>query len=85
MSDAQVVEYQSTLKLCAIAGASLLQFDIPKMLENIDRANSVGPILNPTLWMQKHEAMEQDAELLRAALPLWQHAKKMAERNQVVR
>ncbi len=51
-------------------------YDIQHMLRDIDHADSVGPLLDPTLWMKKGQQMREDREILKAALPLWNMAKK---------
>jgi hypothetical protein len=56
-----------TAKLCADL---LAQHDLPGLLRDIERAHAAGPILDPTLYRDKAKAMDEDAELLRAALKL---------------
>lgn len=70
MPDPKVLEYQAAIHACMLARHLLWQHDIPALLEDIAHAESVGPILDPTLYREKARAMEQDRELLRAALPL---------------
>lgn len=72
-------EYQQVLRIAASAANLLSGFDIPELLCAIDRANSIGPVLNPSLWQEKREAMSQDRDLLEAARPLWLWAKRTAE------
>src|ERR1700674_4580087 len=77
-------EYQTTVASCALVGSMLTQYDLPKILQMIGRAETVGPMVDPTLWIKKHEAMGEDKKLLEAALPLWRWAKeqqKIAERR----
>ena len=62
--------------IVSVAGL-LSQLDLPAMLERIERAHALGPMLDPTLYRAKAKAMDEDAELIRAALPLWRHAQKM--------
>jgi len=49
---------------------------VPELLQAIEHAEVVGPVLDPTLYRNKAHAMEQDKELLRAVLPIHQLAKK---------
>lgn len=76
----KIHEYRDALKACLFAAGMLKAFDIPKILESIDHADAVGPILDPTLWMQKSEKMREDKEIFRAALPLYQLAMKLSQR-----
>jgi hypothetical protein len=75
-----IEEYQNTLRVCAMLAGLVGEHDIPKMLEMIERADSIGGMIDPTLYREKHGAMMEDKELLEAALPLWRIAKKFQER-----
>ncbi len=48
----------------------------------IIEAETIGPIANPTLWIKKSEAMNQDKEIVKAALPLKRLAAKIKEYRQ---
>jgi hypothetical protein len=76
MSDVET--YQSAVQACAIAATLLRQHDIPELLRAIEHADAFGPLLDPTLWRDKHEAMNRDRKLLEAALPLWRLAASQA-------
>lgn len=71
-------EYQATVKHVALMAQLLAGLDIPAILAAIDRAGAIGPILDPTLYREKNQAMEEDAELLRAAIPLRTFGKRFA-------
>jgi len=75
-----VEEYQNTLRVCAMLAGLVVDHEIPKMLEMIERADSIGGMIDPTLYREKHGAMMEDKELLEAVLPLWRIAKKLQER-----
>lgn len=66
----QVEEYRAAVTACALACRFLQAHDIPKLLRDIEHAEATGPIFNPTLWIEKHKAMEEDKKLLSAALAL---------------
>ena len=68
MSD--VPTYRAAVLAAHIAARILAQHPIRELLQDIERADAVGPLFNPTLWMEKHAAMEEDRELLQAALSL---------------
>lgn len=71
MADAEKIErYRSAVMTAAMAAQLLAQHDIAALLADIATADAIGPVLDPTLWRDKHEAMEQDRELLKAALAL---------------
>lgn len=74
----EVGEYRAAVMACVIAAKMLAQHDLPKLLEAIAHADSVGPLLDPTLWMQKSQAMTEDKGMLQAALPLHALGKKLA-------
>lgn len=75
----KIAEYQETVRGCALTASILTQYDLPKLLEAIGRAEAFGPLLDPTLYREKAGAMDADRELLEAALPLWRFGKKMKE------
>jgi len=70
-------EYQAAVLAAVLCAGILSEHDIPSLLAAIDSAESLGPLLDPTLWREKHQAMQEDREVLRAALPLWELAKKL--------
>lgn len=78
--NAQVVEYQMCVQRCHIACIALAELDIEKMLTAIDRAETIGPIVDPTLWRNKSEKMAEDKHLLMTALPMAMIGRKLLER-----
>ncbi len=74
---ARVTEHRATVHACLTAARLISAYDLRGALDAIARADTVGPILDPTLYKAKAEAMHQDAEILRAALPLWKLALEM--------
>ena len=65
------IEYSERLRLLYTYAGLIAGFDIPGLIEAIDKADALGPILDPTLWMQNHKAMDDNRALLAAFLPLW--------------
>ncbi len=63
--------YQGTVRACYFCGQVLAPYDLPAMIKAIEHAETVGPVLDPTLYRDKVNAMLQDKALLEAALPLW--------------
>jgi hypothetical protein len=78
-TEAKIAEYRTAITTIALCARMIAEHDLPKLLADIEHADSVGPILDPTLWRDKHRAMEQDREILKAALPLHTLAKKMQD------
>lgn len=70
ITSAELETYQSTIMQIVLMARILKDIDLPKLIETIDHANAIGPFVDPTLWMQKVDAMSQDKKLLEAALPL---------------
>lgn len=70
-------EYRQHLTQIIAAARLLEHVPAEEILNSMSRADSIGPILNPTLWSQKHEAMENDGAIVRAALPLIAIARKL--------
>ena len=74
-----VEEYRANFQLIIQAARLVHMVDIPQLLNDIERADSIGAMLDPTLYCDKHGAMMEDKEVLEAALPLWRMAKKLLE------
>ncbi len=70
-------EYVGAVKAVHLCLAVLGQHDLQKVLANIGTAESIGPILDPSLWIQKGGAMAEDKEAVEAAMPLWRLARKL--------
>lgn len=70
-------DWKDSLMMLAGQARVVSYVDIPEMLRQIDHVDSVGAILDPTLYRAKVDAMHQDKELLEAALPLYRWAEKM--------
>lgn len=70
-------DYQAAVIACHVAARMLAQHPVEKLLEAIERADSVGPLLDPTLWMKKRGAMNEDREMLKAALKLSKLGQKL--------
>jgi hypothetical protein len=66
-----VADYRAAVIACHKARALLHEHDLPSLLAAFGRAETTGPVLDPTLWREKAKLMEQDKEILRAALVLW--------------
>jgi hypothetical protein len=67
-------EYQQTLLIVAFMMASLRSIDVPAAIEAIGKAETVGPVLDPTLYRANGQKMAEDKAMLEAALPLWRLA-----------
>lgn len=59
--------YKASLQVLVSQAHVLLEIDTPAMLEAIDRADTLGPILNPTLWMLGHNSLDQVRTVVQAA------------------
>ncbi|MBZ0118670.1 MAG: hypothetical protein K8H88_16835 [Sandaracinaceae bacterium] len=60
--------YKSARMACELAKTLLEQHDFSKLIAAIDRADAIGAIVDPTLWMKKHGPMLEDREVFLAAL-----------------
>lgn len=74
-------EYQQAVTACAISAGVLAQHGIDSAIRSIDLADSVGPIVDPSLWMKKRGAMGEDRELLLAARKLAELGRRMKEED----
>lgn len=71
-------EYQEAILTCILAGKVMMALPLPDVLNAMSRAETLGPILDPTLYREKSDDMAADRELVEAALPLWRLARKRA-------
>jgi hypothetical protein len=78
MSD--VATYRDALAACITAARLLELHPIGDLLRDIDRAGSIGPIVDPTLYRDKARAMEEDRRVFESALPLWRLAQELRAR-----
>jgi hypothetical protein len=74
-------EYREQLKLILSAARIVACVDVPKLISDIERADVIAPLIDPTLWMTKHREMEEDRQLLEAALPLHRKAAHWLEKT----
>lgn len=72
--------YRTRLVQCLMLAR--LAADIPtgEILDSIERADSVGAIFDPTLYREKHAAMMQDKELVKAVHGLAEFGRSLRER-----
>lgn len=63
-------EYRAAVLACHMAANLLAQHDLGAVLEAIERAHGIGPILDPTLYRSRSKLMDEDAEVVRAAMKL---------------
>ena len=66
--------YRQSVITVVLASRALVDLDLPAILESIERAHVIGPFMDPTLYRDKMDAMNEDRDLLTAALPLWRWA-----------
>lgn len=60
------LEYEEHLLRAHLVAQMLVDMPLAEMLSAIDHADSVGVMFSPTLWMEKHRAMDQDREIVQA-------------------
>lgn len=76
-------QYRAALFVVIAAAEALSAIDdLPQLIQDIDRADAIGPLLNPTLWIGKNKAMGEDREMFEAALPLYRLGLKLRERRE---
>lgn len=68
--DEKVEKHQNAVATIYAAAQLLAAIDVPQLLQDIDHADAVAPILDPSLWRDKKQAMDEDRELLEASLKL---------------
>lgn len=79
MASLDIENYRLTVAQAALCARLLAEVPLDEMLAAIERAETTGPILDPTLWREKGRAMREDKALLEAARPLWKAGRKFRE------
>ncbi len=77
----RIDDHQACVKTVVLLARSLDIYDIPKAIDAATRALEMGPYIDPTAWRANHRKLEEDREMLRAALPLWELVQKLKERR----
>ena len=76
-------EYQKTQDRLVIVAHSMLTLDLKGFLQRIERADSVGPILNPTLYRLGSGKLERVKRLAQAAKvfqdEVWRQLEELGE------
>jgi len=67
-AELKIEEYRDARRTCELAKEMLKQHDLEQILKDINRADAVGMFTDPTLWREKHKAMDEDKEVFAAAL-----------------
>jgi hypothetical protein len=70
-------EWRDQLLTVIAAGTLLSTVDVPGMIARMGLADALGPMLDPTLYRDRAKAMDQDRDLLNAALPFWRLLEKI--------
>jgi hypothetical protein len=60
-------EWRAALGLVYSTAGTLSLLPLADMVQQAERAQAIGPLLDPTLWMRNGEAARQDLEVLKAA------------------
>jgi len=55
------------------------EMDLVEFIDTIEQADTIGPMLAPSLWMRKHEDMDRIRQLAEALLPFRRAVLKMRE------
>lgn len=61
------LEYRRALQSVWLAVAILRKTDFELLIAAIDKADTLGPLIDPTLYCEKHRLMAEDRELFVAA------------------
>jgi hypothetical protein len=63
-------DYVNAVNTVQIAAGLLTTLDLAEVLNCMERADALGPILDPTLYKDASERMDAQRRLIQAALPL---------------
>lgn len=71
-----VENYRAARLACEMAKDVLTQYDFERLLNDIAKADTIGAMLDPTLYRSKRQAMQEDREVFEAAVRFIQTWKK---------
>lgn len=74
-------DYRTAVLAVALAARLVSQHDLPRMRRAIEHARALGPVLDPSAYRAKGQAMEEDDSMLAAAMPLWQLGQMLRGRH----
>jgi hypothetical protein len=63
-----VREWRHAVFMCTIAARALAPLELGKLIEKGTRAETVGPLLDPTLYQEKGRRLREDIQLFAGAL-----------------
>lgn len=56
-------EYELTQNQIMLLGSAVKDLDLDDFIAEIDHADTVGPFIDPTMWIKGHESMYQIRKL----------------------
>ena len=68
VSPGDAEEWRNAMLSIHIARSILRQWDLKAMMDISIRQDSIAPIIDPTMWRDKHEAAAVDRQCIEAAL-----------------
>lgn len=68
MSAEKIEQYQAARMACELVKGLLKQHDLEQLIKDIDFADNTAWFTDPTLWIEKKKAMDEDREVFAAAL-----------------
>lgn len=72
------LEYDVQLRLVFNLAALVRQLRIEQVLRAMDKAESVAPIVDPTLWLRASGSLQQQRKIVEAALRFQRVVKEVA-------
>ncbi len=73
------VKYRSHLSELYAMSHRLEDIPVHEMIVSAERAMSLGPVVDPTLYMKKSDALREDMEIMRSFMVVKEAMNKMAE------
>jgi hypothetical protein len=70
-------EYRAAVVGCAFIAKMLTQYDLQAIIEAINHSDAFGCFIDPTLWINNRDKMQEDKQIIEAAMPLWKMGMKM--------
>jgi hypothetical protein len=78
--DYHPAEYEAEIIKLRLFASIIQSVPLERMLEQAERAEGIGPLLDPTLYREKMDGLQMDIELLRAFVKAKRDTRKAVER-----
>jgi hypothetical protein len=67
-----IEDYRATLIRCYDALAAIATLPLDELTALQEQADALGPILSPTVWLERRQMLDEDRQVVQALQAAWQ-------------